>query len=138
MREHPLAAEPRRVRLPGVDEAHGVVDAAELEQRLGVVGASTSGCSARATPSSLACASAFASHSLGRRRVSAPERDEPENRQVERRMEPELLLGEYEGALRVLAGDLELAAVDGDEASGRWFCGTSRPYWARMSCARAA
>ena len=38
VREHPLAAEPRRIRLPAVEDSHRVVDPAELEQRLYVVG----------------------------------------------------------------------------------------------------
>ena len=50
----------------------------------------------------------------GRGRVAAPERDEPEDRQVVRRMEPELLLGEVERSLAMLARELELAAMDGD------------------------
>ena len=47
-------------------------------------------------------------------RVSAPERGEPDDRQMERRPEPELLLRERQGPLRLLAGELELAAMDGD------------------------
>ena len=66
-------------------------------------------------PSAAACASAFASHSAAVARVAAPERGEPEDGQVLRRMERELLLGELEGTRGVLARELESPAVDGDE-----------------------
>ena len=39
VREHPLAADPDRVGLPDVEDSHRVVDAAELEEQLDVVGA---------------------------------------------------------------------------------------------------
>ena len=39
LRVHPFATEPRGIGLPDVDHPHPVVDPAELEQRLGVVGA---------------------------------------------------------------------------------------------------
>ena len=81
---------------------------------LDVVGASTSGCSARPTRAPRP-AGRPAEPRRGRGRVSAPERDEPEDRQVLRRVEPELLLGQLERALRMLARELELAAMDGDE-----------------------
>ena len=37
VREYPVAGDPRRVRLPDVEDAHRVVDATELEQQLDVV-----------------------------------------------------------------------------------------------------
>ena len=66
-------------------------------------------------PSAAACWSALPSHSAAAGASPRPERDEPEDRQVLRRVEPELLLGELERSLRVLARELELAAMDGDE-----------------------
>ena len=49
LREHPLAAEPYRIRLPDVDDSHRVVDPTELEQQPRRSRRSTSGCSARPT-----------------------------------------------------------------------------------------
>ena len=72
-----LAGEPCRVRLPHVEDAHRVVDPAELEQQLDVVGGPPA--HARLAPAELgACRSAFASHVQRGGRVAAPERDEPE------------------------------------------------------------
>ena len=52
VREHPVAAEPRRIRLPGVEDAHRLVDPAELEQRLDVVGGPRGAWPARPTRAS--------------------------------------------------------------------------------------
>src|SRR5262245_64669016 len=38
VREHPFAPDAHGVRLPPVDDAHGVLDSPELEKKLGVVG----------------------------------------------------------------------------------------------------
>ena len=124
VREHPLAADPRRVRLPGVEDAHRVVDPAELEEQLDVVGAPPA--DARlAPPERRGLPVGLAEPLRGRGRVSAPERDEPQDRHVLRRVERELLFGQLEGSFRVLAGELELAAMDGDRA--RWEGGPAAP-----------
>jgi hypothetical protein len=49
-------------------------------------------------------------------RVTVPERDKPEDRHVLGRVEPELLFGQLERSLRMPAGALELATMNGDES----------------------
>ena len=118
MREHPLATEPRRVGLPDVEDSNGVVDPAELEEHLEVIAAPPT--DARLPPPECRClAVGLAEPLLGRRCVSAPEGDEPQDRQVLGRVERELLLGQLESSLRMPAGELESAAMDRDEGDGK-------------------
>ena len=74
-----VAAEPRRVRLPEVEDADRLVDPAELEQRLDVVGRPRARVR-RAPPERRRLPVGLAEAVDGRRRVSAPERDESRHR----------------------------------------------------------
>ena len=77
--QHPLTADPRRVRLPGVEQRRrhrrsGRARAAPRRSRR-----ATSGGSARAQPRCVGCCSAAANHARSRAGVSAPELDEPQH-----------------------------------------------------------
>jgi hypothetical protein len=104
--EHPLPGEPRRIRFPEVDDSHRIIDPAELEQRLRVVGGPRP--RVRRTPAEcrrlpVGLAEAFGS----RRRVSTPERDESRDGLEQGRMESDLLLTELQGSRRLLLRKLE-------------------------------
>ena len=114
VREHPLAADPRRVRLPGVEDPHGVVDPAELEQRLDVVGAPPA--DARLAPAERRGLPVGLVEPLGGRGASPLQSaTSPRTAMCCGGWSAELLLGQLEGPLRVRAGELELAAMDGDD-----------------------
>jgi hypothetical protein len=109
----PGREEARRIGFPAVDDLDGIVDPAELEQRLGIV--------ARPRPrvrrfpaERCRLPIGFPEALRGRRGVSAPERNESRYRLEQRRMEPDLLLAELQGPLRLVAGELEPAAMDGN------------------------
>ena len=138
MREHPLAAEPRRVRLPGVDDAHCLVDPAELEQRLDVVGGPRAMAGSN-HPSSCAARSRLAEPSRAGRSVSAPQRGQPDDREMKRRLEPELLLARARGPAstcsRARSSWPRWTAIHGDR---EMVLRISIPYWTRCRAPRAA
>ena len=87
---------------------------AEGEQQLDVVGAPPA--NARLAPPQLRRLPVCAVEPLSRSgKVAAPECCQSHDREMLRRMQRELLLGEIERASRVLARELELAPVDGDD-----------------------
>ena len=118
MRKHPIAPEPRCIRLPARRgfASRRPTDRARAAPRRGRQ--STSACSARATRASrsplglvepvAACV-----------RVAALECDKPERSEMDRCVKPDLLLSELQRQLRVRAGDLELAAMGGDHGGGQ-------------------
>ena len=114
VREYPLASHANRVSLPNVEYRERVVVPAEGEQQLDVVGAPPA--NARLTPPQLRRLPVCAVEPLSRSgKVAAPECCQSHDREMLRRMQRELLLGEIERASRVLARELELAPVDGDD-----------------------
>jgi hypothetical protein len=96
--EHPAPAAPRRIRFPDVDHSFRLVDPAELEERLRVVGSPWP--RVRCTPpESSRLQIGLAEQFDSRRRISAPERDESRCGLEQGRMEPDLLLAELQGSL---------------------------------------
>src|SRR5262249_25739827 len=101
VREHPDARYSRRVRLPSVEERNGVFDAPELEQELDVISGPPP--HARLAPAELCGALVRLAEPLeGDRRLPLSEGNEPQDRDVLRRVEPELLVRQRERPLRVL------------------------------------
>ena len=62
----------------------------------------------------------------------------PMTASVLRRVEAELLLGQLEPRSECSRASSSWPRWTATTAIGRWSCGTSRPYWIEMSCARAA
>ena len=114
MRKHPLPADAGCVGLPRIDDPTGLVHVAALEEQLGVVGGPPA--DARLAPAELRGPAVGLDKPVGGGgAIAAPERDEPQDRQVLRRVEHELLLRELERSFRMCAGQLEPAAMHGNE-----------------------
>jgi hypothetical protein len=112
-RERTSPTEPHRVDFPQVDDAHRLVDPAELEQRLCVVRRPRA--RVRSAPSKRrGLPVRFSERLCGRRRVPAPERDEPRNCLQQRRTKADLLIAELQRSLRLREGELYLPSMDGD------------------------
>ena len=116
VREDPFA--PERVRRPSPRcRAASVASSIspELEQQPRHGRRSTSGCSARATRAWPRCCSASGQPLRGRGTIAAPERDQPEDRQVLGGWSPNCSSASSSARSECCACELELAAVDGDE-----------------------
>ena len=113
------SARPSRAapRLPDVEDSHRVVDPAELEQRLDVVGASTRG--GRLAPPE--CARRLSAWPSQSRRAASPLQSatSPRTARCKGGWSPNCSSGELEGSLRRLPRELELAAMDGDPRDGK-------------------
>src|SRR5262245_15374745 len=113
---HPLAPDASGVRVPGVENASGVVEPAELEQQLHVVRSPPA--DARLAPPELGGPLVGPVEPLqGSYGISPPEPDEPENRQMLRRRGSELLLGERNRMLGALSCKIQPAPVERDDGA---------------------
>src|SRR6266508_132417 len=110
---YPVAAEPRRIGLPDLEDSCRVVDSPKLEQRLDVVRRPRAEVRV-APPERRGLPVRLAQPLESRRRVTAPERDEPRHRQLDGGLESELLTPASSGARRLVTRELEFATVDGD------------------------
>src|SRR6185437_1347936 len=126
VRQHPFSAEPGRIRLPDIEQPPGVVGPAELEQRRVVVGGPPA--EARLAPAERPRALfRLLEPADGRRRISLPELDAPQDGRVLGRVESELLLGQREGSLRMLTRELQLTSVNGDHRDRKVVLGHLEP-----------
>ena len=90
VREHPLACDPCCIRLPYVEQAHGVFAAAHFEQKLHVVAGPPA--DARLAPTHLRSPTVGSAEPLqSSRPISTPLRDESDDGEMLGRLEPELL-----------------------------------------------
>ena len=112
--QHPHTGDPRGIRLPGIDDSNGVVDASVLEKQLGVVCRPPAN-TRLAPPELRGPPVGLLEPVLGHGRISAPAGDEPEDGHELHGVSPELLMSKVETQLRVLTGQVELSSMDGDD-----------------------
>ena len=131
----PMRGRTLGVRLPGVEEARPHLDPAELEQELDVVVGPPA--DARLAPvERRRLPVGPVEPPDGRVDVAAPERGEPEDRQVLRRWSAELLSASSSARSECSRASSSPPRWTATRAIGRWSCGTSSPYWMEISCAR--
>ena len=125
VRERPIRGRVAGRRLPRVEPADGVVDEAELEQRLDLLGSPPAHVGSRPVGGVAAIRSALREPLHGRLGVPAPELHDPERRggAAELRRRAARRAGQI--SLGELARPREVAAVRGDSADGKRFVGDS-------------